>query len=82
VGWSPDRIPEAWGIAYMARGYTPLCRALWEVVVMTGAGVGAGNVAEHLLSHAGRSHHLPGHWGSKPMLNREPGCLCKAHCLP
>lgn len=35
-------------------------------------------VAEHLLFLAGGSH-LPGHQGSKPMLNREPGCLCTAH---
>jgi hypothetical protein len=32
-----------------------------------------------LLSHADGSHHLAGHWGSRPLLNWRPDCLCTAH---
>jgi hypothetical protein len=51
VGWSPDRIPEAWGIAYVTDGHTPLCggRELWEAIAATGAR-GLGGVAEQLPS--------------------------------
>lgn len=27
--------------------------------------LGPGGVGEHLPSHAGESHHPPGHWGSR-----------------
>jgi hypothetical protein len=39
-----------------------------------------GGVAEHLSSHAGGSLHPSGHQGSRPLLNRGPGCQCTADC--
>ena len=54
----------------MTDGHTPLIRGLWEAIAVTGA-KGPGGVAEHLPSHAGRSHHPPGHWGSRPVLDRD-----------
>jgi hypothetical protein len=78
VGWSPGRIPGAWGIAYVADGYTTLwggegSGGLWEALAVTGAR-GPRGIAEHLLFLAGDSH-LRGQQGSKPELNRALGCL-------
>jgi hypothetical protein len=74
----PDRIPGTWGIAYVTDGHTPLCRGLWGAVAVTGAR-GPGGVAELLMSHEGRSHHLPGLRGSRLVLYWRPGCLCTVH---
>ena len=52
---------------------------LGKVVAVTRAR-GPGGVAEHMLAHAGRSHHLPGLQGSRPVLDLGPGCPCTAHC--
>ena len=58
----------------MTDGHIPLCGGLWVAVAETEAR-GTGGMAEHRTSHAGGSHHLPGHWGSRPVLYWKPGCL-------
>jgi hypothetical protein len=57
---------------------THLFWGLWEAIAATGAR-GSGGVAKHLPYLLGGSHHLPGHWGSRPVLYWGPGYLCMAH---
>jgi hypothetical protein len=67
----------------MTDGHTPLCGdggggAVGGCSYVTGAR-DPGGVAKHMRSHAGRSHHPSGHWGSRPLLNQGTSCLCTAH---